>query len=629
MQLHVSAGLVYGDIVTRLDIDRAELYTDRLRRALTKAGVPGAYVTGPPAIQHDLNPILADDLRKGEIVALPIVLLVLVLVLGIRPVLVVPFVFAACTITATLAIVYGLAHVILMVSYVPNLVELIGIGLAVDYSLLIVQRFREEVDRSISVDDAIVSTMATAGRTVLFSGAAVAIGLALVLITPVPFIRSMGVAGVVVPAVSMLAALTLQPSLLSVLGRVGVRSFALPALGRVEDPGRGFWARLARTVMRRRLIVLAISVCTLAALSAPVAWLRLTPGSISAIPLTIQSARGLTILSNHVGLGAITPTEVVIDAGGGGRARTQATSAAVLRLGTNLLQDPEVFVVAIGPKAPYIDSSGRYARVIIVGRHAFGDEASQQFIDRLRRLYIPGAHFPAGLRVSTGGGPAQGVDFLARAYGSFPWLILLLMVLSYLVLLRAFRSVLLPLMALLLDVVSAAATYGMLVVIFRFGLGADLLGVYRTNQIEGWIPVFLFAMLFGLSMDYEVFLVSRMREARDCGEENAVAIAHGLERTGPIVTAAAVIMVVSFSGFIIGRVAGLQEFGAGLALGVLLDVTVVRLLLMPSLMALFGRWCWWLPSPLARLTGVEASALANRERRGLTETALPLPTSQR
>ena len=626
--LHSSGGVVYGDVVTGLDLQNAQGYTVTLRRSLAGSGAQPAYVTGPPAIQHDLNPILAVDLRRGEMLALPVVLLLLVLVLGIRPALVIPFVFAACTITATLAVVYALAHVILMVSYVPNLVELIGLGLAIDYSLLIVQRFREEVVQSGVVDDAVVRTMSTAGRAVLFSGAAVAIGLSAVLIMPVPFIRSMGVAGVVVPLVSILAALTLQPALLSLLGRFGVRGLAEPTMARAYRAGRGLWARLARKVIRRHLIVLAVSACALAALVTPVMWLQLTPGSISAIPQITQSARGLRLLSDHVGAGAITPVEIVIDGGRRGRARSAGTSAAILRLGTNLLQDPEVFVVAIGPKAPYVDPSGRYRRIIVVGRHAFGAEASQRFVDRLRRSYIPKAKFPGGLGISTGGGPAQGVDFLARMYGAFPWVVLIVMVLSYLVLLRAFRSLLLPLIALILDAVSVAATLGILVVIFRFGAGSWL-GLYRIPQIEGWIPVFLFAVLFGLSMDYEVFLVTRMREGWDDGMDSRLAVEYGLERTGPIVTAAALIMMASFAGFMIGRVAGLQEFGAGLAFGVVLDVTLIRILLMPSLMVLLGRWCWWLPSSIARLTGAKASPLVERERRGLSEEPLLASTSQR
>jgi RND superfamily putative drug exporter len=184
--------------------------------------------------------------------------------------------------------------------------------------------------------------------------------------------------------------------------------------------------------------------------------------------------------------------------------------------------------------------------------------------------------------------------------------------LTYVVLLRAFRSLLLPLKAVLLNLLTVLASYGLLVVIFRFGVGADLLGLYRIEQVEGWIPVFLFAMLFGLSMDYEVFLVTRMRESWDEHHDNRRAVVEGLQRTGPIITAAAAIMIAAFSGFVAGRVAGLQEFGAGLALAVLLDATIVRMLLVPSLMAVLGSWNWWLPEPIARLARIKSSAEAER-----------------
>jgi putative drug exporter of the RND superfamily len=194
-----------------------------------------------------------------------------------------------------------------------------------------------------------------------------------------------------------------------------------------------------------------------------------------------------------------------------------------------------------------------------------------------------------------GGAPAQGVDYLDRSFGPFPWLVAGALALTYLLLLRAFRSLLLPLKAVILNILSVGATYGLLVVVFRWGVGADVLGLVRVSQIEGWIPIFLFAMLFGLSMDYEVFLVTRMREAWDETRDNGVAVAQGLERTGRIVTAAALIMVAAFSGFLAGRVAGLQEFGAGLAFAILIDATIVRAVLVPALMAILGRWNWYLP----------------------------------
>jgi RND superfamily putative drug exporter len=564
--LQVGAGVLWGEIDTTLDLQHAKGYTPAVRRGLR--GPPPALVTGQPAIQHDLEPVLASDLRRGEAIALPIALLVLVAVLGLSLAVVIPFVFAACTITATLAIVYGLAHAFTMVSYVTNLVELIGLGLAVDYSLLVVYRFREELARAGGAEDAIVRTMATAGRSVLFSGATVAIGLALLLFVPVPFIRSLGVGGVLVPLASIVAAATLQPALLSVLAR-----WIPPRRYRERD----FWTRLAGAIMRRPIVFLAGGAAILLAAAVPALYLQVTPGSISALPAQPESARGLALLRDRVGAGALTPVEIVID----GHAR-----AAVRRLADLVFHDPEAFVTATG---------GTYRRVVVIERHEYGSEASQSFVRRLRRRLVPRARFPAGVRVYVGGAPAQGLDYLDRSYGPLPWLVLGALALTYLLLLRAFRSVVLPLKAVVLNLLTVAAVYGLLVVVFRWGVGADVLGLYRVSQIEGWIPIFLFAMLFGLSMDYEVFLVTRMRESWEHVHDNARAVAHGLERTGRIVTAAAAIMVAAFSGFVAGNIAGLQEFGVGLSLAVLLDVTVVRACLVPALMAVFGRWNWWLP----------------------------------
>jgi RND superfamily putative drug exporter len=214
--------------------------------------------------------------------------------------------------------------------------------------------------------------------------------------------------------------------------------------------------------------------------------------------------------------------------------------------------------------------------------------------------------------VLAGGGPPEGVDFLNKAYGAFPWLVLGVLLLTYFLLMRAFRSVVLPLKAVVLNLLSVGAAYGMLVVVFKWGVGDSLVGLYKFEQIEGWIPIFLFAMLFGLSMDYEVFLVSRMREYWDETRDNEKAVALGLERTGRIVTAAAIVMVAAFSGFVAGRIIGLQEFGLGLAVAVFVDATIVRALLVPSLMALFGRYNWWLPARLARIVRTAPSPLVTR-----------------
>ena len=552
-------GVVFVDVQTTLDLQHAKAYTERLRAAVR--GVPPALVTGQPAVQHDLDPIFAADARRGEAVALPITVAILAFALGLSLAILIPFVFAACTIAASLGIVWLLAHDVSMVAYVRNLVELVGLGLAIDYSLLIVHRFREEVAQDGDVDASIARTMATAGRTVVFSGGAVAIGLGLLLFVPVPFIRSMGIGGLLVPAASVLAALTLQPALLSLLGR----HVSAPR------PEGQFWGRLARRIVRHPGPFLAAGIAALVALALPALTLRVTPGSLTGIPRSTEAVRGYDALRSGLGGGVVTPTHVVIDGDDG---------TATRRLVDALAADPEVLLVASGRHPPY--TAETYRRVIVATRHDWGAAETRRFVERLRERLIPAAGFSLDAQVYAGGAPAQGVDFLNRTYAAFPWVVAGMLLLTYLVLVRAFRSLVLPLKACLLNLLSVAATYGVLSLVFR-------------DPIEAWIPVFLFAMLFGLSMDYEVFMVSRMREAWEHGESNVDAIVHGLERTGRIVTAAAAVMVVAFLGFAAGRIEGLREFGVGLAVAVTLDATLVRAILVPSLMAVLGRWNWWLP----------------------------------
>jgi len=606
-----SRRIVYGDVVSTLPIAKAKGYTDDLYGALPHSRSVQSYVTGQAAIQHDLDPIFSADLRKGELIALPIAVLVLLAVFGLSVAVTMPFIFAACTVMATLAGVYAYAHFLTTATYVTNLVFLIGLGVAIDYSLLVVYRYREELQRR-EVDDAIVRTMETAGRAVVFSGATVAIGLALLLFMPLPFVRSIGVGGFLIPIASIAAALTLQPALLSVYGRRGVaRIPVLPKRLRAEGD-TGFWHRLAWSIMRRPLAFLALGATLLLAAAIPVFWLKLTPGSASGIPQFPQSVRGFDLLKETIGPGAISPTQVVVDSGRAGGILAPAVQAPVRRLATSLRADPETALVRAGLRPPYVDSSSRYEQVIVAGRHEYGSEEAQSFVKRLRGKLVPAAGFPAGVSVLAGGGPPQGVDFLDQAYRYFPWLVLAVLTLTYVLLLRAFRSVVLPLKAVILNLLSVAAAYGMLVVVFKWGVGDRVLGLYQFGQIEGWIPIFLFAMLFGLSMDYEVFLVTRMREEWDHGHDNREAVAYGLERTGRIVTAAAVVMVAAFSGFVAGRIVGLQEFGIGLAVAIFLDATIVRALLVPSLMALFGRYNWWLPESVARIVRVPASPLEPR-----------------
>jgi uncharacterized membrane protein YdfJ with MMPL/SSD domain len=614
--------VLYGDIVSTLSIADAKGYTDDILGKLPHGGGVQSYVTGQAAIQHDLDPIFNEDLKTGELfIALPVAIAILLVVFGLSWSVTIPLLFAACTIMGTLGAVYVFAHQITMATYVTNLVQLIGLGIAIDYSLLIVYRFREELGRNGSRDDAIVRTMSTAGRAVIFSGATVAIGLALLLFMPSPFMRSMGVGGFLIPLVSIAAAATLQPALLAVYGRRGVKRVAvadfvrrrlhvpLPRLAGTTDIEQGMWARLARAIMRKPAAFLAGGAALLIAIAIPVFALELTPGSAFGIPQHPQAVRGFSVLRHAVDPGALSPTQIVVDAGASGRVEEPSVQRSIQDLASKVRHDPEVVSVRYLPARPYIDASGRYAQVVVAGKHEYGEEPAQSFVHRLRGDIVPSVPWPPGVLVLAGGGPPQGVDFIDRSYAVFPWLVVAVLVLTYLLLMRAFRSLILPLKAVILNLLSVAAAYGALVIVFKWGLGSDLWGLYSFQQIEAWIPIFLFAMLFGLSMDYEVFLVTRMREAWDETRDNSRAVVEGLERTGRIVTAAAIVMVAAFSGFIAGRVVGLQEFGFGLAIAIFVDATIVRALLVPSLMALFGRWNWWLPPRVARVVRVPPSPL--------------------
>jgi uncharacterized membrane protein YdfJ with MMPL/SSD domain len=616
--------VLYGNVISTLDLADAKTRSDDLLRAIGQPAGTQAYVTGAPAIQHDLDPIFSRDLAKGESIALPIALVVLLLVFGLSWAVLVPFLFAASTVLGTLSLVYVIAHFITMPTYVTNLIYLIGLGIAIDYSLLIVYRFREELAHGLEVEAALVRTMQTAGRAVIFSGATVAIGLALLIFMPLPFIRAIGIGGFLLPVVSLLAAATLQPALLSIFGRRGMHRLPVAAFFRdrlrlpvhaAEQPDameHRFWARTARSIMRRKWRYVLAAAALLLAIAVPVAWLQLTPGATAGIPQSPQSVRGLNMLKTALGPGAIAPAQVLVDSGRPGGVSNPVVQAAIGRLVAEVKSDPEASAVYYLPGGRFVDPTGRYAQVIVATRHEYGSEEAQSFVARLRGVLIPVAAFPAGAAVLAGGASPQGVDFLHVAYGAFPWLVAAVLLLTYLLLMRAFRSMILPLKAVVLNLLSVAAAYGALVVVFRFGLGHDLLGLYQFPQIEGWIPIFLFAMLFGLSMDYEVFLVSRMREEWDESHDNERAVALGLERTGRIITAAAVIMVAAFCGFMAGSIVGLQEFGAGLAVAILLDATIVRAVMVPALMAVMGRYNWWLPAGVARIVRVRPSPLRDR-----------------
>src|SRR5829696_4836377 len=460
--------VVTARIVSELQPADAKGHTGAIREAA--GSIPGArlYVTGQSAIEHDLEPVQNHDLKVGELyIAIPIALVILVFVFGTLAFLL-PFMLAALAIPVTLGLVWIFANFMTLSTYLTNMVGLIGLGIAVDYSLLIVYRYREERKLGRGREDAIEATMETAGRAVVFSGTAVAIGLALMLFMPLPFMRGFGLAGLLIPLVSVLAAVTILPVLLYWLeDRLDrVRLVPRRITDRRDDPENGFWPRLARAIMRRPAVFAAATTAGLLLAAAPVLALQLGPGSNQGIPQDLEAVQGLTILSGAVGEGALSPSEVVVDTGRVGGSAEPQVQAAVGRLIAGLEADPEITQVAYGNGPQFRDATGRYLHLQATGRHEYGLPESQDFVDRLRGDIVPGAAFPDGVEVLTGGGPAFGVDFLDMTYGAFPWLVL-------------------ALKAIVLNLLSIGAAYGLLVAAFKLGFGEPL-GLTQFDQIEGW-----------------------------------------------------------------------------------------------------------------------------------------------
>ncbi len=565
------AGVWYAVVSTPLDLARASALTSPLRTRLAARGPPGGLLTGPPALQRDLGGVLASDLARGLAVAVLAALVLLALALGIGAALLIPLALALTTIGVALAVVEVLARHLTIALYAPNLIELVGFGLAVDYALVLVARLREEAATR-DPTSAVVATMATAGRTVAASGLVVAAGLATLLGEPVGFVRSLGVAGLVVALVAVASAFSLAPAALSLLGPGARRAHPRWSRERI-------WAGLARRVLARRRLALGGSLLVVVGLASPALGLRLTPLTLSSLPRSMASVRALDRVSARLGPGVATPLVVVIDTHRVGADDARAEARARERLATALSRDREVELAAVGATAPFVAGAGRYAQIDVVARDAFGSLAVQALVGRVRHVLVPDAHFPAGTTVEVGGAPAQGVDFLARVYAAAPLIVLAALVLTSLLVGLYLSSWALALISAGLVLLSQGAALGVTVVVAHLAGG---------GQVEGWVPIFLFALLLGLSTDYQVFILARVREAHDGGATPDGAVVAGLVGTGRVVSAAALVMTGALVGLAAGRVSGLRELGLGLAAGVLVDVVVVRAVALPSALGLLG-----------------------------------------
>jgi RND superfamily putative drug exporter len=492
----------------------------------------------------------------------------------------VPLLMALVAIPTTFLLVWPVASVTDVSLIVQFLVALIGLGIAIDYALLVVVRWREERDKpGITNDAAVRNAMQRAGSAVVFSGTTVAISLLALVVLPVPFLRSIGIAGLLIALVSVVVAITLLPVLLATIG---------PKLDRNRRAARagGAWSAWARLVVRHRWTAAAGSIAVLAALVVAAASIQLGSPRADSLANGGPARAGLEKLERSgIGTGPLSPFDALVDAGDAGAVAKALAKVDGVRSAT----------------APADWRRDGTAIVSVIPTADGNSAAGRATLDRIRATTLPG-------EMIVGGDAALSADFLDAVYGSFPLFLGLICLLTFLLLARAFRSLILPLKAVLLNLLSVTAAWGLIVLVFQKGLGSHAIwGIEATQAINVEMPIVIFAFLFGVSMDYQVFIISRMREAYDRTGSTDAAVIEGIGRTGRLVTSAALILGLAFVAFSNSPGTEAKIFATALGGGILIDATIIRGVLAPALVAMLGRWNWWLPDWAARILRVEPS----------------------
>ncbi len=580
-----------------------------LEESLPRDGRIRGYLTGGPAVYRAFTDVTEEDLRRAELYTFPVAMLVLLFVFGSVVAALMPLAVGLAAVTITLAALFGLGHLTDVSVFALNTASMVGLGVAIDYSLLIVSRFREELAAH-PLPEALARTVETAGEAVLFSGLAVVIGLSGLLWVGFRFIQSIGLAGAIVVAVSIGAALTLLPALLGILGpRVNLLTVARPRAA------ERFWGAVARRVVRWAWVVFLVVTALLLGLASPVRRMEVGVPGVENLPAHIPARVGWELFRAEVPEQEASPLLVVVRTGSPWL--TQEKLNGLFELAQKLSADPGVDRVqglttlvpgadparlgqilalqAIRPDPQLTAAVSRFYRddvfvFRVIPKDPPGSQAARELADRLQALPVPN-----GWELLVGGQSAGERDFIRRLYGDFPKAVAFVLALMYLVLLVTFRSAVLPLKAVIMNSLSILGAYGVLVLIFQDGRLTGLLNYTPTGWVDAIVPVLMFCVLFGLSMDYEVFLLSRIREEYLAGGDNNGAVAAGLEKTGRIVTSAAFILIVVALSFGLGGLLTIKKMGVGLAAAIALDASVVRALLVPATMALLGRWNWWLP----------------------------------
>jgi RND superfamily putative drug exporter len=562
-------------------------------------------ITGTGTADADFERLSEEDLQKGELlIGLPAALVILVLVFGAVVAGLVPVLLGLLSIVIAVALTALVGQAFDVSFFVVNMISAMGLALGIDYALFILSRFREERVRGLEKVDAIVAAGATASRAVLFSGIAFVLAMCGMLLVPDTILRSLALGAILVGIVSVLAALTLLPAVLSLLGD-RVNALRVPVIGRRAISSAGsesrFWSVLVRGVMRRPLVSLAVAVSLLLAAAAPVLSIDTGQAGLSTLPDRFASKQGFDALNRDFPGAGVDPAQIVVH----GNVSSAPVRSAIRQLRTSLAGADDF--------GPATQAESKASDVVVLSVPVAGDANAPRATRAIRDLrsdLIPRAFAGVDSTVLVGGTTAEHVDYAVIVGRWLPIVFAFVLGLSFLLLTVAFRSIVIPAVAIALNLLSVGAAYGLLVLVFQKGVGNGLLGFQQADTVEAWVPLFLFSVLFGLSMDYQVFLLSRIKERYGKTKDTAGSVAFGVGSTARLITGAALIIIAVFGGFAAGDLVMFQQMGFGVAVALLVDATVVRSVLVPACMKLLGDWNWYLPSWLDWLPEVHVEGAA-------------------
>ena len=594
------------------DLDAAEAIGPVLDVVAAADGIDGfeIFIGGGASLQRQLTEIIDEDFGRALTLNLPLTLVILIFVMGALLIAPLPIVLALIAITTATAIIALISQLTPVAEVTAEVVLLMGLATGIDYSLFIVTRYRRERSHGVSNEQALQIATGTSGKTVIFAGATVVLSISGMLLVNDAIFTSIAIGSAVVVTMAVIISMTLLPALL-LFYRGGVDRLRIPFLAREGDDG-GIWGRISDQVLARPVLFATVATVALLALAAPVVTLNLGFNGVKSISKDAEATRALRVLEENFTLGLVQPAVVLIDAGEGGNVfapeiQQSAGVLAALVAEESVLRDPGGF---FGPitQEPVFNDAGDLEVIFIPINADSGEDFAIDAVEHLRDDLVPAAFGDGSANALVTGATAGNIDFRANIISSAPIVFAFVLSLAFIILLVMFRSIVIPVKAILLNLLSVGAAYGLLVLVFQEGwLLEGVLSFEATGIIESWLPLFMFAILFGLSMDYHMFVLGRMKESYEGGASNDEAVSVGIKATAATITGAAAIMVGVFSIFAFTRDIGLKQFGFGLGVAILIDATIIRSILLPASMKLLGDANWYLPRWLEWLPKIEMS----------------------